>query len=154
MRNYFGETLRSSLKRRYGKLPSAAVVAREFNLRCNDCPAVCNETVRRWIRGVSIPDATRLATISHWLNIDYNSFFSRPQRAPFALIAEEREAVHPAEDRFTPSLDHALCARIRQLDEAGQKLLLKLLNAYGSVFQQNNLTDPPEQNQVGSLSCY
>lgn len=140
MRNHFGETLRASLKRRYGRVPSAAVVAREFNLRSTDSVVVSNETARRWIRGVSIPDANRLATISCWLDIDYNTAFAQPLHVP--QQAAGQLATNPCDE---------FCQQFHLLDKTAQELLLKLLNTYSSVFQQNNLTTTVEQNFVSSL---
>jgi hypothetical protein len=72
----FGETLRQSLKRKYGKLPSAGFVAREFNLRCTNTHTITNETARRWMRGCTLPDYSRLEVFGKWLEIDYNLVFA------------------------------------------------------------------------------
>ncbi len=71
----FGDLFRQSLKKRYGELPSAGFVAREFNLRCAKTPTITNETARRWIRGCTLPDSSRLEVFASWLDIDYNAVF-------------------------------------------------------------------------------
>ena len=72
----FGLVFRESLKRTYGRLPSASFVAAQFNLRSHSASAVSQESARRWIRGSSIPDPQRLSVLSSWLDIDYNSIFN------------------------------------------------------------------------------
>lgn len=72
----FGDMLRASLRKTYGKLPSAAFVAREFNLRSRWGSPVSSETARRWLRGYSVPDVSRLSVFSEWLKLDYNHVFS------------------------------------------------------------------------------
>lgn len=72
----FGDLLRRSLIKSYGRLPSSGFVAREFNLRCEKMPPVTDETARRWIRGSTLPDASRLEVFASWLEIDFNAVFS------------------------------------------------------------------------------
>jgi hypothetical protein len=71
----FGHVFRSALKKAYGKIPSAAFVAVQFNRRCLGTESVSQESARRWIRGFSIPDPDRLLVLSGWLEIDYNAVF-------------------------------------------------------------------------------
>jgi hypothetical protein len=68
----FSALLRSSLKDRYGRLPSAAVLAREFNLRAYDTTPISGESARRWLRGVCLPEEERLRILVNWLNLDFN----------------------------------------------------------------------------------
>lgn len=76
----FGHVLRMALKSAYGKLPSAAFVAREFNLRCAQNSSVSQETTRRWMRGYSIAGPDHLSVLSAWLEIDCNQVFSHPHQ--------------------------------------------------------------------------
>jgi hypothetical protein len=75
----FAALLRDSLRTRFGRIPSAAVVAREFNLRAYDTPPISQESARRWIRGVSLPEEQRLRVLVNWLNLDFNAAL-RPGR--------------------------------------------------------------------------
>ena len=68
----FSALLRNSLKARYGRLPSAAVLAREFNLRAYDTTPISGESARRWLRGVCLPEEDRLRILVNWLNLDFN----------------------------------------------------------------------------------
>jgi len=72
----FSRLLRESLASRYGKLPSAAFVAREFNLRAYGCEPITQESARRWLRGLSIPSGKRLGVLQAWLKFDLNPLFS------------------------------------------------------------------------------
>ena len=60
-----------ALVHHYGRMPSAAVVARDFNLRCTqDVKPITNETSRRWIKGISLPELARLNVLANWINLD------------------------------------------------------------------------------------
>jgi len=69
----FSALLRDSLRAYYGRVPSAAVVARDFNLRAYETTPISQESARRWLRGVSIPEDERLRVLVNWLNLDFNA---------------------------------------------------------------------------------
>lgn len=66
----FAKEIQSALKLRYGRVPSAAFVSREFNLRNKDSKSISQEAARNWLRGNSIPSPDRLEVIIKWLGID------------------------------------------------------------------------------------
>lgn len=71
MKAAFSKLLCLELVRHYGRMPSASVVARDFNLRCTqDAKPITNETARRWIKGISIPELMRLNVLSNWIGLD------------------------------------------------------------------------------------
>jgi hypothetical protein len=78
----FSALLRDSLRSRFGRIPSAAVVAREFNLRAYDTTPISQESARRWLRGVSLPEEERLRVLVNWLNLDFNEAL-KPRTQPF-----------------------------------------------------------------------
>lgn len=47
-------------------------MAREFNLRAYDTTPISQESARRWIRGVSLPEEERLRVLVEWLDLDFN----------------------------------------------------------------------------------
>lgn len=145
--DHFGCILRAALKRRYKKPPSAAFVAREFNLRSKYGSPVSNETARRWIRGVSIPDAVRLVTLARWLDIDFNAVFGEAERAPSSGQDDHGASIQRDLD-LRLALNDELYERLSGLDKVGQEFLLKILNTYSSVLHQNSLTRSSEQNPV------
>jgi len=71
MKDKFSRMLCLALVHHYGRMPSAAVVARDFNLRCTqDVKPITNETSRRWIKGISFPELARLNVLANWINLD------------------------------------------------------------------------------------
>ncbi len=82
IKDNFSALLRDSLRSRFGRIPSAAVVAREFNLRAYDTAPISQESARRWIRGVSLPEEERLRVLVNWLDLDFNQVLRARERTP------------------------------------------------------------------------
>lgn len=82
IKDNFSALLRDSLRSRFGRIPSAAVVAREFNLRAYDTAPISQESARRWIRGVSLPEEERLRVLVNWLDLDFNRVLRAQERHP------------------------------------------------------------------------
>lgn len=72
IKDSFSSSLRKCLYEHYGKIPSAANFARDFNLRSHGTTPITQESARRWMRGVSLPEDDRLRVLINWLNLDYN----------------------------------------------------------------------------------
>ena len=123
----FGHVFRGALKEAYGKIPSAAFVAVQFNRRCQGTEAVSQESVRRWIRGFSIPGPDRLWVLSSWLEIDYNSVFQpanlRKGRGEVQLAKFETHARESSPDE---TLCHTALFRFVSQNKG---LILKILSA-------------------------
>lgn len=103
----FSALLRDSLRAQYGRIPSAAVVAREFNLRAYDTSPVSQESARRWLRGVSLPEEERLRVLVNWLNLDFNAALKRQSPRFHGARAtpphqEEIDRPSPSEPRSNP----------------------------------------------------
>jgi len=73
LRDDFSKALKDGLLIRYRELPSAAFVAKEFNLRTSVSDAITQETARRWLRGLAIPVLDKLLVLRSWLHIDLNA---------------------------------------------------------------------------------
>jgi hypothetical protein len=136
----FSRLLRECLISRYGKLPSASFVAREFNIRAYGCEPITQESARRWLRGLSIPTGSRIGVIQAWLKFDLNQMFNRASRVqeaplltttPDISIGQSRACDDPLqshqnqEDEFfkiwknlSPSQKSALVVIAHQLHEA------------------------------------
>lgn len=102
----FSALLRDSLRSRFGRIPSAAVVAREFNLRAYDTTPISQESARRWLRGVSLPEEERLRVLVNWLNLDFNEAL-KPRMQPFGQrqvveLERARPAEPPPANRVSP----------------------------------------------------
>jgi hypothetical protein len=92
MKDAFSHALRESLKLQYGKLPSAEVVARNFNLRAHGTTPVTQESVRRWIRGESLPKPDHLIILVQWLHLNLNQIYeneSHPESACKSKLGRE-----------------------------------------------------------------
>lgn len=82
----FSSSLRNCLSLHYGKIPSAAIFAKDFNLKAHGTTPITQESARRWMRGVSLPEDDRLRVLIDWLDLDYNEVLrlSRMHYRPFA----------------------------------------------------------------------
>ena len=69
----FSIALKDGLVLRYKSVPSAAFVAREFNLRIEGVEPISQESARRWIRGLAIPEFDKLLVLRSWLDLDLNA---------------------------------------------------------------------------------
>jgi hypothetical protein len=83
----FSQAITDALRARYGRVPSAAVTARDFNLRNADTPPISEETARRWMRGLSLPEGERLAVLVRWLELDLNKIFGDQSTCQPSLCA-------------------------------------------------------------------
>ncbi len=68
----FSKQMRDSLRKKYGRLPSAAFVSVHLSRQTSGLGQVSNETVRRWIRGKSLPKQFHFEAITAWLGLDAN----------------------------------------------------------------------------------
>jgi len=73
LRDSFALELKKCLLQHYQELPSAAFIAKEFNLRSHTTEAITQESARRWIRGLAIPDLAKLLVLRSWLDLDINA---------------------------------------------------------------------------------
>jgi hypothetical protein len=96
----FSALLRDSLRSRYGRIPSAAVVAREFNLRAYETSPVSQESARRWLRGVSLPEEERLRILVNWLNLDFNKALQMKNRSSLDTHADGGGSSHSRNGGF------------------------------------------------------
>lgn len=73
LRDSFSTALKKCLLQRYQELPSAAFVAKEFNLRTHNTEVITQESARRWLKGLAIPDLAKLLVLRTWLDLDINA---------------------------------------------------------------------------------
>lgn len=72
LKDTFSRSLRKCLCQHYGRVPAAAIIAKDFNLRAYGVDPITQESARRWIRGISIPEEDRLRILMEWLSLDFN----------------------------------------------------------------------------------
>ncbi len=68
----FSKQVRESLRRKYGRLPSAAFVSIQFNRLVDKNRQVSGESVRRWMRGQTMPNQHHIQVLATWLGLDIN----------------------------------------------------------------------------------
>ncbi len=73
IKDTFSKALAQALIARYKKIPSAAFLAKEFNLRAKDIYTIRQETARKWLGGLAVPELDKLLIIQAWLELDLNS---------------------------------------------------------------------------------
>ena len=121
IRNNFSEALEKALIERYKKLPSAAFLAKEFNIRAKDIYTIRQETARKWLRGLAIPELDKLLVLHIWLGLDLNS------------IGCYEEGL--LEKKVIDLVDEISSAEISLLDKTKtlKNILLKTINEIGVV---------------------
>ena len=72
----FSQAFKIGLLSKYRKIPSCGYIAKEFNLRAKDTATITSETARRWLKGIALPEISKLIAISNWLQIDLNILLS------------------------------------------------------------------------------
>ena len=78
----FSMELIESLKRAYGgRLPAIAAIARDFSLKAPHLSHVSTETIRKWIRGESLPHISRMQVLIDWLGPQMANPFEQPVMA-------------------------------------------------------------------------
>jgi hypothetical protein len=115
----FSSQLRLRLQQRFrGRLPSAAILAINFNSRVSETTSgISNETARRWLRGECIPDKWRMRVLVQWLGIDLQKAFFIQEvdcdQAPFRVDETSRELL-------------ALFSKLTERQKSGFLNLLKM----------------------------
>ena len=75
MESLFAKELNRRLLEYYGRVPAASILARDFNLRANGITPITQESARRWMRGLSLPENNKLQILVEWFDIDTNLIF-------------------------------------------------------------------------------
>ena len=119
MKQQFAKELNRQLLEYYGRIPSAAVLARDFNLRAANVPQISQETARRWIRGLSIPELDKLQILVDWLSLDTN-FMRSNENNLNGSNNKQRARTNPSEA--------ALLEVFRETDTRGKQMLLSMAN--------------------------
>ena len=119
----FSKELSRRLIEHYERMPSAAVVSRDFNLRVKDASAISQETARRWIRGLSLPEIERFQVLAEWLSLDMSFLTNRSSLADEAAYkGPERRAKAVA---LSP-METFLLKSFRETDARGKHYLITL----------------------------
>jgi len=123
IKNRFSISLNQQLLSYYRRIPSASILARDFNSRAHGTMnPITQETARRWIRGLSMPEMDKLQILIQWLgvNIDLNLDEVEARKSANLLGAGGKK---------TASLNEAeaqLLQIFRETDVRGKRILLSL----------------------------
>ncbi len=92
LKQRFALQLALSLRSAYGgTLPSLSTIARDLSLRFPYLPHVSTETVRKWLRGVAIPQSPRMQALATWLGDDLLQVLNTKQQ-PVAQSNHQRNS--------------------------------------------------------------
>ena len=62
--------LETCLRRRYdNEVPQASMLARLFNMRCDEKDAITEKTMQAWLDGKAEPTALELKVLQAWLGL-------------------------------------------------------------------------------------
>lgn len=120
-KDHFAAALRTALKNKFGRLPSTTFVAMHFNMRITS-NGVSGETVRRWVRGVSLPRCDHMQVLVDWLELDMDQVIKAGRRTP------------PEEKTLPLRAPSRLEQIILSLEPEVQEALVKLVAASPTLF--------------------
>lgn len=127
----FGREFRLKLGRKFGRLPSAAFVSCRFNLHLGrDCDGVSGETVRRWMRGHSMPTYQHLEALVGWLELDLDLVFQPKNKAS---QNRSNSAYLDAFMALTPQLQESVMRFLRCAPMVSQQIRLSGFDRSASV---------------------
>lgn len=138
LRKRFAEQLTRSIKKAYaGKKPSYAVIARDYSLRSRT-GAVSSETIRKWMLGIAIPQASRLQTLIGWLGTELadvlNIFSEHPNvhpnnnRRPYPLISDINQQ-YSFGNGSEEYMDKHILELIKNLSKRDRNMVISMLEA-------------------------
>lgn len=137
MRARFAVSLNRQLLDYYGRIPSAAALARDFNLRAENIAPITQEAARRWIRGLSMPEMDKLQVLISWLglNIDFLSESSQESTETSSQLQSGDKSSQEVM-RLTRSLNAVeirLIQSFRETDLRGKQILLTLADSLNTA---------------------
>jgi len=128
----------------YGRMPSASVVSRDFNLRAKDVSAISQETARRWMRSLSLPEMEKLQILIEWLGMNTSFLMAKPadQGIPKQTAGNASEPIRRGVDRrhsgvVLDPLEAYLLKCFKETDSRGKHCLINLAK---SLHERPNLT--------------
>jgi len=125
LRDSFSSSLVNALALRYREIPSAAFVAKEFNLRTSTLEPITQESARRWLRGLAIPELDKLLVLRSWLDLDLNALGIPSVEAVEKRNAELKGSTLEKQEEFintTKSIKNALQVLMKEVQLLEEKL--------------------------------
>ena len=128
MKDLFSKALAQQLLQYYGRIPSASIFARDFNFRIPpEMNPISQETARRWIRGISLPEMDKLKLLGQWLGLEMG--FLGAMGVNDAIDHNHEAALNPSTSNVgvgknLNQVEIALLQAFRETDLRGKRSLL------------------------------
>lgn len=127
LQDSFARALTDSLLTRYQEIPSAAFLAKEFNRRAQT-RQISQESARRWLRSLAIPELDKLLVLRSWLSLDLNALAQ-----PNSGLSEDKDVGVEAQlleqqrvfVETTQTIKGSLQLLMQEVEHLEQKLQLK-----------------------------
>lgn len=123
----FAKHFQEALRGRFGRLPSAAFTALQFNRRLENGDSISDETMRRWMRGCSMPTYQHLTSLCAWLELDINALV-HPEK-PGPRLHQPAVGGPPTS---APQLSNRLIDLVLNLEPELQECLAMFLGSFAS----------------------
>ena len=125
LRDSFSLALVAALTLRYKEIPSAAFMAKEFNQRSCSLEPITQESARRWLRGLAIPELDKLLVLRSWLDLDLNALGMPSVESMEKKDAELKGVALAQQEEFintTKSIKEALQVLMKEVKFLEEKL--------------------------------
>jgi len=124
----FARALNRGLFRYYGRNPSAAMVARDFNLRSRSESPISQEASRKWMRGLTVPELAKMQVLAEWLNLDLRTLDGGDEPVTASHDVHRSSGPSAALDAISDvSLRERLVGLIGDLDRPSSELVLSVM---------------------------
>ena len=90
-KNNFSQHLAKALLAKYKKKVSIVFFVNQFNLRAYGTNTISYETGRKWLKGISMPQLSKMKVLIKWLNLDPSMLFldnELSSEQPIALASD------------------------------------------------------------------
>lgn len=93
----FAIALQVAIKKKFKKQLSIVDFTIQYNLQFHH--PISNETARKWVTGISLPQMDKLIQLKHWLKLDLPILFNLPN-ATQQKLSEQQELVDKIEEIY------------------------------------------------------
>ncbi len=136
VKDEFARLLKEGLQAHFGRMPAVAAVTREFNLRAHGVEPVTQESVRRWLKGISMPEERKLRILVTWLKLDLSRCFGGMLNGDGTMNGENgRNRARDGADGKSGDgkADARLLSLIATLPPAEKRMLVQLAETLAQV---------------------
>jgi hypothetical protein len=76
VKELFSKELNKALFKTYRKKVSIVFFVNQFNLRAHGAKVIAYETGRKWLKGIALPQSSKIKILVDWLGLDVATLFS------------------------------------------------------------------------------